>query len=305
MDGPLGRLLRGAQPFPPLSTLRSEPTSHGLKEESPDAEEFQQPVRWNTRGGPSDAYSEGPCLHRPLSNGDASTLEGTACSSAATRGDATMEQKVELDVEHDEGSHPMMRGIRGTGAVGVFCCGFLLSGCGGPVPTHETPSWAQLIDDVQRELAAIRPDPGDLVEPTDPIDLVDPYANLTRTSPNAVATDLADLTVRQCILYPYDENRELMDSVQVVPCTEPHYGEVYATGEFNENKWSDEFEFIVNTACSEEFEDYIGIDYGSSELYFDFSYTSEYGWELGLRGWRCYVLEPDYEYTGSLEGTHR
>jgi hypothetical protein len=162
-----------------------------------------------------------------------------------------------------------------------------------------------MIDEVQSELATIEPNPAEPVSPAEPADPADPYANLTRTSPNAVATNLSDVTVRQCILVPYDADGNLMDVVQVVPCTEPHYGEVYATGEFTEEQYSEEFDGIVAAACEAEFEDYIGVDYWSSEFWYEYSYTSQYGWDLGLRGWRCYVVEADHENTGSLEGTHR
>jgi len=192
---------------------------------------------------------------------------------------------------------------RRLGVAAVVTCGLALSGCAGTVPTHDTPDWPQLIEEVQSELDALQPD--EPVQPTTTVPPDDPYASLTRTSPNAVPTNFEDVEKRECLLYPYDEAGALQDVVQVVPCVEPHYGEVYAVGEFTDDEWSEELDYTVQLACEEEFEDYIGIDYWSSELYFDYSYTSEYGWSQGLRSWRCYVIEADYEYTGSLEGTHR
>jgi hypothetical protein len=158
-----------------------------------------------------------------------------------------------------------------------------------------------LIEGVRGQLATIAPDP----TPSPVVEFSDPYANLTRTSPNAVQTNLHEVTVGQCILYPYDDSGDLMDVVQVVPCTEPHYGEVYATGEFTQDAYSSEFDGIVDAACEEEFEGYVGIDYWSSVLGYDHSYASQADWDQGLRGWRCYAVETDYENTGSVEGTHR
>lgn len=192
--------------------------------------------------------------------------------------------------------------VKGVGLVGVACGGLVLSACAGSVPTHETPGWGHLVDEVQSELATIVPEPAN---PADTVDPSDPYANLTRTSPNAVVTNWEDVARRQCILYPYDDDGNLTETVQVVPCIEPHYGEVYVTGEFTGEVYSGEFDGIVTAACEEAFGDYFGIDYWSSELFYDYSYTSQYGWGMGLRGWRCYAIEADNENSGSLEGTHR
>ena len=179
----------------------------------------------------------------------------------------------------------------------------LLTGCSTPVPVHDTPGWDDLVRSVRTELESI--EPVEVPDPVEPVDPIDPAQGLTLSSPNAVETNLADLVVGECLLYPYDSNRALEDVVQVVPCDEPHYGEVYATGEFADAEYSDEFDGIVATACEERFDDYVGIGYWSSVLYYDYSYVSEYGWQRGLRGWRCYAVEPDYENEGSVRGTGR
>jgi len=209
-------------------------------------------------------------------------------------------------MEPDEGNGRIMTMAMRIGLAGIACVlvGIALSGCSGPAPTHETPGWDELIEEVHGQLATISPDLAP--DPIDSVpDPVDPYAQLTRSSPNAVLSDLSDVVVGQCFLYPYDEDDELMDVVQVVPCTEPHYGEVYATGQFTQETYSDDFGMRVSAFCEKEFEGYVGIGYQFSELYFDYSYASQYGWDQGLRGWRCYAVEADYENTGSVEGTHR
>ncbi len=177
-----------------------------------------------------------------------------------------------------------------------------LSACSAstPAPEHETPGWDDLVDRVKSELALIEPEPSHPEIDPDP---VDPYADLARSSPNAIETEFADLVVGQCLLVPYDEDQDLMGIVQVVPCDEPHYGEVYATGEFTEEVYSDSFDEVVADACVAEFESYVGIAYEQSIYYFDYSYVSRYGWDLGLRGWRCYITEYDYEGIGSVQGS--
>lgn len=184
----------------------------------------------------------------------------------------------------------------------VIVIAVVLSGCSISAPVHETPGWDDLVADVQEDLSLVEPEP--LPSPIE-YDPVDPYLDLTRSSPNAVETNHEDLTVGQCFLYPYDENENLTEVVQVVPCKEPHYGEVYATGEFTTAAYSDDFDGMVWSACEDEFESYIGIDYWSSNLFIDYSYISELGWEQGLRGWRCYVIEADNENSGSVRGSAR
>lgn len=194
--------------------------------------------------------------------------------------------------------------IRLAGIMSVVA-GIALSGCSSQAPTHATPGWDELIEGVHAELASIMPDPvpDPVLDPGD--ESTDLFTQLTQWSPNAVSTNLSDVIVGQCLLYPYDENDDLMDIIQVVPCGEPHYGEVYATGEFTQETYTDDFGDIVAAFCEEEFKGYVGVDYQSSELYMDFSYASQYGWDQGLRGWRCYAVDADYENTGSVEGTNR
>ncbi|MBN2177447.1 MAG: hypothetical protein JW722_07305 [Demequinaceae bacterium] len=187
-------------------------------------------------------------------------------------------------------------------ATAGFVCFAALSGCSGPVPVHDTPGWGDLIASVQSELAAIEPDP---IEPTIPPDPVDPHEGLTRFSPNAIAIDFADLAVGQCFLYPYDENEEFTGIAQVVPCEEPHYGEVYVTGEFTRIDYPDDLVDVIAASCEEGFEPYVGIDYWSSVLYYHFEYPTESGWDDGYKGWRCYAVEADYENVGSVQGSRR
>ena len=174
-----------------------------------------------------------------------------------------------------------------------------LAGCSAPEPEHSTPGWDDLVVGVQSALTSVAP------EPVVTESAGDQTANLTTSSPNAVPMDLTLLVVGQCLLWPYDDAGDLKDVVQVVPCTEPHYGEVYATGLFTETDYSDTLADTVDNACKSDFAAYVGIDYWSSSLYYDYSYPSQAGWDAGSRGWRCYAYEGDDENAGSVRGSGR
>jgi hypothetical protein len=180
----------------------------------------------------------------------------------------------------------------------------ILAGCSTSSPaTHDTPGWDELIASVSSELHALQPSLGtDDGATSDP---GDPYVALTRSSPNAVSTNFWDLQMGQCLLWPYDEDLALLDLAKVVPCDERHYGEVYAVGTFPDGDYPVNPDKAVETSCVDDFESYVGIDYWSSELYYNSFYPSEEGWQLGNREWQCYVVDVGYENSGSLKGVGR
>lgn len=177
----------------------------------------------------------------------------------------------------------------------------LLTACVGPVPVHETPGWNDSIAKVQAELAAIAPEPDET-----PGDSEDPTALLTMSSPNAVLTPWVDLLVGQCMLWPWDQEGYPVASVKVVPCDEPHFGEVFVTGESTMTTYSEVLlDVEVDEECELAYEEYVGVDYWDSEYYLSYTYPGEEHWNEGSRGWRCFVYEADHENTGSLRGAMR
>jgi hypothetical protein len=191
-------------------------------------------------------------------------------------------------------------------AVVVLVGAMVLTGCSVSSPaTHSTPEWAGLIEEVSAELESLQPSLSteDVTVPGP--DPVEPLPPVTTSSPNAVATDLANLEVGQCLLWPYDESLSLMEVAQVVPCNEPHYGEVYVVGAFSEADYPDDADAQVAAACETAFTSYVGIDYWSSVYYYDSSYPTESGWQSGSHAWRCYAIEADHENTGSIRGAGR
>jgi hypothetical protein len=176
----------------------------------------------------------------------------------------------------------------------------ILAACTGPVPVHETPGWSDSIAAVQQELASIQIETTPIAtpEPTG-----DPGANLTTTSPNAVPTAWVDLRVGQCVLWPYDAVGDLGDMAQVVPCAEPHYGELYSIGVSALATYVDaDLQAEADAACETAFTGYVGMDFWHSIYYYDFTYPTQSGWDNGGREWRCLVIESDNENTGSLRG---
>lgn len=117
----------------------------------------------------------------------------------------------------------------------------------------------------------------------------------------------SDLVEGQCLLDPYDpalqqdDGSYTVSGIYVVPCEEPHYGEVYLTGllddgEFpgNEAIWSE-----LDEICQAGFEEFVGTPYAQSELYLDYFFPTETGWIYGQRDYQCMVVP----YEGSLEGS--
>lgn len=172
-----------------------------------------------------------------------------------------------------------------------------LAGCATVTPTsHDTPGWDDRVSEVQDQLIELAPSPAPAESPAAAPD----PGGYTTSSPNGVATGFAELVVGECILYPYDEQWNFADIVSVVPCDEPHYGEVYATGELSQSSYSADLATGVADSCVAAFAGFVGGDYWSSSLYYDYTYPSQVGWDDGLRRWTCMVVEGDYENTGSL-----
>lgn len=105
------------------------------------------------------------------------------------------------------------------------------------------------------------------------------------------------MQVGDCFIDP-DPNAELVQSVEGVPCTTPHDGEVFAEYEFGgpstpypgeealyEQAWWD---------CLDRFEAWVGAPYEESVLGISTFTQTQEGWDMGLREITCIV----YDYRG-------
>lgn len=119
-------------------------------------------------------------------------------------------------------------------------------------------------------------------------------------------------TVGDCFAFAANELL-LIESRSEVPCLAAHITEAFAVIQhaasvFPGTMTIDEF---ANEACMDEFEDYVGLPYEESEMFFFFFAPSRGTWELlGRREIDCYLYVPDAEgefsiITGSLRNARR
>ncbi|WP_029290689.1 septum formation family protein [Cellulomonas sp. HZM] len=121
-----------------------------------------------------------------------------------------------------------------------------------------------------------------------------------------------DVTAGQCFRVPGDITVELT-SLPSVPCTDPHEQEAYArvtytdpgTGATPDSFPGDEaLKSFSDGACAEEFQDYVGVDYRDSKLYFTYLVPSARGWEQNAdRTTLCFVTTTGSQLTRSVKGT--
>ena len=104
------------------------------------------------------------------------------------------------------------------------------------------------------------------------------------------------------------EGDEPVDSVDIVDCDDPHEREVYARMEFE----GDDDDYPGETAvtdegdvfCYDEYEDFVGISYDDSTLFFVTFYPTEDSWAAADREIMCIIYDAEPS-TGTLAGAAR
>jgi hypothetical protein len=128
----------------------------------------------------------------------------------------------------------------------------------------------------------------------------------------AVSRYWYDLTVGNCVTDFYaaepDASGEYpFQDPTVVPCSEPHYGEVYALATIGGTEAPNDAVFQANTAqlCEgSAFADYVGVsDSSESSLYYDVLYPNSMAWTDGGNEMVCVVVEESGSTVGSLRGS--
>lgn len=117
---------------------------------------------------------------------------------------------------------------------------------------------------------------------------------------------VSDLQVGDCF---NTETAEEIGDVDAVPCGEPHTYELFHeftltdSGAFpTESAFRDE----IDAACMPAFNEYVGIDYLDSELFYSALTPTEAGWEDGDHEAQCIVHnEEETALTGSQRGAAR
>lgn len=120
-------------------------------------------------------------------------------------------------------------------------------------------------------------------------------------------TDVLDLEVGQCLTDTASDDQ--VSSVPVVDCSEPHTGEIFALpqlpdGDFpGEQAISDQADQLC---AGQAFQDYVGVPYQDSDIYYSTLVPSTETWDDGDREIVCILAAQDgSSSTGSLRGANR
>ncbi|UJP40590.1 DUF4190 domain-containing protein [Cellulomonas palmilytica] len=125
---------------------------------------------------------------------------------------------------------------------------------------------------------------------------------------HAAVNPPAEYTVGTCV--QVDDGTggtEVVDGdVPVVPCAEPHNGEVYATRELPDGAYPGDLTIEQDTElyCSDRFEDFVGLPYESSRLGIFYTYPERRAWTLGDHEVVCIVLDVE-DVTATMRDSAR
>jgi hypothetical protein len=114
-----------------------------------------------------------------------------------------------------------------------------------------------------------------------------------------------ELSVGDCFDDPTSGGE--VSSVSAVDCAEPHDNEVYALYDYDGDSYPGEaaMSAAADEGCEARFEDYVGIGYLDSELYYTHLTPTQESWDEGDREVVCVLYLPEEKLTGSMEGAAR
>ena len=144
--------------------------------------------------------------------------------------------------------------------------------------------------------------------PTSPAAETSPPPQEEETAPaEGVEVDVFKLEVGDCFIEPQDAEEELIYSVQVVPCSEPHSDEIFALVPLPDGDFPglDAIDSQAEELCKAEFEGFVGLSYKESDLDFWVITPTEEGWRAGDREVLCNIYDPDGNVSGSLRSAER
>ena len=90
------------------------------------------------------------------------------------------------------------------------------------------------------------------------------------------------------------------DSSGSLACSEPHSHEVVALMPWPGDTYPDYDEAWITVFCEEPFQDYVGIEYFESKLFYDVAVPSVAAWDSGDHDIRCIAYEPGSDLTESI-----
>jgi len=111
------------------------------------------------------------------------------------------------------------------------------------------------------------------------------------------------LAIGDCVLdfYPpgtEDDETIQFDGIEVVPCTELHYGEVFVVTAISGDAAPNDatYEYHLESICTgAPFEAYVGAQWRDSALYYDSLYPADSWWYDGNHQFVCLLVEEDEE----------
>jgi hypothetical protein len=127
-------------------------------------------------------------------------------------------------------------------------------------------------------------------------------------APGAGEVDVLDLRVGDCLADSPTGGEEVIFTVETVPCSEPHSGEIYAVVTLPEGDFPGDEAVVAQAeeSCTAEFESFVGLPYEESVLYFTYLHPSdEQSWIAGNHLVTCSVFDPAGDTTGTLADANR
>ena len=129
------------------------------------------------------------------------------------------------------------------------------------------------------------------------------HPTVVKTAAATIATPLAALVIGQCISDSEDSMQPKVGSTTVLPCSQAHAGEVYATPQLSGTTYPGD-ETVSSAAsddCSSAFTAYTGAGVQASHLDFVVDIPTSDQWESGDHSALCVIFSPQGNLIGSAK----
>ena len=102
-----------------------------------------------------------------------------------------------------------------------------------------------------------------------------------------------------------DSGSGSVTDLPVVPCEEPHVGEVFHTFDVPGDDFPGDFTQAEEEQCLPAFQEFVGMAYDQSALVYTTLTPTSQSWADGDREVVCIIQDPAGNTTGSLQGANR
>ncbi|HEY0216606.1 MAG TPA: septum formation family protein [Cellulomonas sp.] len=118
----------------------------------------------------------------------------------------------------------------------------------------------------------------------------------------AADADVFSLAVGDCLdLSDFEETE--VETLPVVPCSDPHDSEVYAEQELTGDEIPTDLDTQADQICYDAFAPFVGIAYEESQLGYSYLAPTSVSWDQGDRNVQCIVSHLTEQVTSTLEGS--